>query len=77
MEIVFSHEARLACESLKEKHPALKKLITQMLEYDPRPAYYSKKSKRDTFGVKLFDLDIKWEVKENTATVTAIEKASR
>jgi len=74
LEIVFSHEARLACESLKEKYPALKKLITQILEYDPRPAYYPKKSKRNTFGVKLFDLDIKWEVKENTATVTAIEK---
>ncbi|MBT4364673.1 MAG: tRNA (N6-threonylcarbamoyladenosine(37)-N6)-methyltransferase TrmO [Desulfobacteraceae bacterium] len=74
MEIVFSHEASLSCESLKEKHPALKKLIAQILEYDPRPSYYPKKSKRSTFGVKLFDLDIKWEVKENPATVTVIEK---
>ena len=51
----------------------VKTVIEQVLAQDPRPAY--KKNKPDTkeYAVNLFDLNVKFIVKNDLVTVTAIE----
>jgi tRNA-Thr(GGU) m(6)t(6)A37 methyltransferase TsaA len=74
MNIEFSPQARSTCiEKENNGHPDLYTLIVQTLMGDPRPAYYARKPIRKTFGVKLYDLDIKWELKDDHIIVTAID----
>lgn len=52
--------------------PGLRAFITAMLTSDPRPAYYKKTSRRKRFGVKVFDLEVKWEVADEQIRVTEV-----
>lgn len=54
--------------------PNLRRLITQMLENDPRPAYHAATGKRKSFAFRIFDLDVRWEVCGNQIRVTAIDE---
>jgi len=73
--VTFSPEALSTCLAKeKEGLPKLRRLIVQILENDPRPAYFYKKPPRNTFGFKLYDFDVKWEVHGETMHVTGIEK---
>ncbi len=54
--------------------PYLRAFITQMLENDPRPAYYRKHPQPKTFGVKVFDLEVKWEVYGDRVRVLEIRQ---
>jgi tRNA (adenine37-N6)-methyltransferase len=74
--VVFSEAAEDVCGRLSQTHPHLKAMITQMLQADPRPAYYEEKSDKNRFGTRIYDLDVKWEFKDRTVTVTAIDKES-
>lgn len=69
----FSPEA-LACCQAREAFdlPNLKTFIVQMLQNDPRPAYYTRKPTRNNFGATVFDLEVKWEVFEDGIMVTTI-----
>lgn len=71
-EIGFSPEALHACQA----HPGLETLIRQVLAQDPRPAYYGKGGGRQSFGMKLADCDVKWEIVDGAVRVTGIVKAS-
>jgi tRNA (adenine37-N6)-methyltransferase len=71
--VVFPGAAEAICSSLSQTHPRLRAMITQMLQADPRPAYYEEKSDKNRFGTRIYDLDIKWEYKDGTVTVTAID----
>lgn len=76
LEVVFSKAAIDACNQEEKKFPDLKKIIIQILENDPRPAYYpSKKADSDkNFGIKLFDFDLKWTVEDDTIVVLDLIK---
>ena len=73
--VTFSPDALSAC-LVKEKEglPKLRRLIVQILANDPRPAYFSNKPSRNKFGFKLYDFDVKWEIKGERIHVTGIEK---
>ena len=74
MDIRFSPQAQTACrEKEASGYPGLSRLIVQTLSLDPRPAYYAVAPVRKTFGMKLYRLDIKWEIRDNHILVTAIE----
>ncbi|MEW8397449.1 MAG: tRNA (N6-threonylcarbamoyladenosine(37)-N6)-methyltransferase TrmO, partial [Candidatus Thiodiazotropha sp.] len=49
----------------------LKTLIRRILENDPRPAYLDE-AKRDRFGMRLFDFNIRWEVRDGSFLVTEL-----
>ena len=48
-------------------------VIEQVLAQDPRPAYKKNKPDNKEYAVNLFDLNVKFTVKDNLITVTAIE----
>jgi tRNA (adenine37-N6)-methyltransferase len=51
--------------------PQLRKLIADMLAFNPRPAYQGDDPNR-IFGTTVFDLEVKWKQAENVVTVVEI-----
>ncbi len=57
----------------KEKSiPELREVITGVLAQDPRPAYRGDEEPGRIYGVKLFDLNIRWQVEGKIANVVEI-----
>ncbi|MCL9776020.1 tRNA (N6-threonylcarbamoyladenosine(37)-N6)-methyltransferase TrmO [Vibrio methylphosphonaticus] len=50
-----------------------RQVISQVLAQDPRPAYKKGKPDNKEYGVKLYDWNIKFKIKDESALVTAIE----
>jgi tRNA-Thr(GGU) m(6)t(6)A37 methyltransferase TsaA len=69
----FTEQSRQACMELEKTYPGLTKLIEQVLQTDPRPAYMGRGSKRTEFGMRLYDLNIRWSVCQQTIVVQNIE----
>lgn len=75
LKVQFEPAARSALSSLPgERYPDLERLITDTLSQDPRPAYRQGKPDEKQYGVKLFDLDIRFRVEEPHVKVAAIVK---
>jgi tRNA-Thr(GGU) m(6)t(6)A37 methyltransferase TsaA len=55
----------------------LRRLIEQILEQDPRPAYLQDSLARQSFGMQLYDYDIRWRVSEEDRVVDSITLADR
>ena len=66
----FSPTAAAYCadESVGE----LRVLIEQILRQDPRPAYEQDRAAPQAYGMRLYDLEVRWEMRGATAYVTAI-----
>ncbi len=76
LNVIFSPRARLFCRENQKKGlpPDMERFITKILEIDPRPAYCATSpNPKKQFGMRLFDIDVKWEVKGNNIVVTSIE----
>ncbi len=52
----------------------LKRLITQVLGQDPRPAYLDDNPQPREFGMRLLDFDIRWRMEDGVAYVLQIDK---
>jgi tRNA-Thr(GGU) m(6)t(6)A37 methyltransferase TsaA len=55
------------------KRPNLKRLITDMLSYNPRPAYQDDDPER-VFGTTVFDLEVKWRQFGNRVTIVSLDR---
>jgi tRNA-Thr(GGU) m(6)t(6)A37 methyltransferase TsaA len=73
--VAFTDQSRQTCIEREKTYPGLADLITQVLQADPRPAYMSSVSKRTEFGMRLYDLNIRWSVRQQTIVVRKIEAA--
>lgn len=54
--------------------PELRELIIQIISQDPRPAYKKGKSEPQTFGIKLYHYNIRWQVINLQAIVIDIQE---
>ncbi len=54
-----------------ESRPALRQIITDMLAYNPRPAYQNDDPER-IFGTRLYDLEVRWIQEGSNVTVVKI-----
>lgn len=71
----FSPQAELAAERFDgSDRPGLKNLITDMLRYNPRPAYQSTDNER-IYGTRIYDLEIRWRYQHTSTLVTEILKS--
>lgn len=73
--VMFSDAAQQQLQKLGPEYPRLGALIEQVLQQDPRPAYQDKTA--DTgrvFGMRLYDLEIKWQLHNGVIQVIAMEK---
>ncbi|MCK7574984.1 MAG: tRNA (N6-threonylcarbamoyladenosine(37)-N6)-methyltransferase TrmO [Chromatiales bacterium] len=55
---------------------ALRTLVTQVLEQDPRPGYMDRYPDRREFGLRLMEFDIRWHLEAGHIEVTGIRPAS-
>ena len=71
-QVTFTPEAERAVQTLEnENRPALRQLISDMLGFNPRPAYQSDDPDR-IFGTRLFNLDVRWKQTGNRVLVLQI-----
>jgi tRNA-Thr(GGU) m(6)t(6)A37 methyltransferase TsaA len=50
----------------------LRVLIEQVIAQDPRPGYMDRYPERRSFGLRLYDLDVSWELADDGFLVTAV-----
>lgn len=74
MKVEFSPIAIKQLAQLKVEQVNLQDLIKEVLSQDPRPAYQDTNDPLKTYGMALYDLNIQWQVIENTNHVLSIEK---
>ncbi|WP_199608721.1 tRNA (N6-threonylcarbamoyladenosine(37)-N6)-methyltransferase TrmO [Flocculibacter collagenilyticus] len=74
MTVSFSEQATQACEQNIAQYPVLKTFIEKLLKQDPRPAYKKNKPTEQTYGVDLYEFNVKWTVEANHNHVTEIIK---
>lgn len=77
LEVDFKPEAERACLDMARRYPALEGLIRQVLAQDPRPAYRAEGDDDREYGVALYDLNVRFCVRQGRVQVNAIETASR
>lgn len=53
-------------------YPQLKHIITEILQYDPRPAYQAAGQDGRQYSMKLYDFDVKWQLREGRVWVSDI-----
>lgn len=70
----FSDVAQAQLAQFAPAYPQLAELIDQVLRQDPRPAYKRSDLKNKTYGMNLFDLNIKWQVIGTENHVISITK---
>lgn len=70
--VTFSTQAEHQLQLLQRERPRLRELVTELLAYDPRPAYRGDADGGRDYGVRLFDLDVRWRMLGEMAEVTAL-----
>jgi tRNA-Thr(GGU) m(6)t(6)A37 methyltransferase TsaA len=60
--VSFNKSAQLDLQKYQNKASDLTTLITQILAQDPRPAYKKNKEDDNIYGIRLYDLNIKWRL---------------
>ena len=68
----FSPDCLSQLAEQTRRYPRLETLITECLAQDPRPAY-RKGEEQAEYGIRLYDLNIRWQAKGDAATVLSIE----
>ena len=75
LQVVFTSEARVQLQQLQKTRSELEQTIVAILQLDPRPAYQDAATKQKTeYGIKLFDLDIKFRIRDDVAEVYGLLK---
>lgn len=76
VQVDFTPEALADCQALQGgKSPEILRLIRQILEHDPRPAYQANRPGKHSFGMRLLDFELQWQAEQNHITVTSVKKS--
>jgi len=71
--VAFTAQAEQSCALLENDHPGFLDLLEQVLGADPRPAYVERQPARTDFGMRLYDVNVRWRVQEGTIVVHTVE----
>ncbi|AUL72719.1 tRNA (N6-threonylcarbamoyladenosine(37)-N6)-methyltransferase TrmO [Pseudoalteromonas sp. 13-15] len=74
MSVEFTPEVTLFIEQ-QTLYPDLLNFISNVLKQDPRPAYKKQKDGEQSYGMTLYDYNIRWQVNGEHNLVTSIEKS--
>ena len=70
LHVSYTQPALEQIQQYQTRWPDLQQTITAVLELDPRPAYQDAAIHQKTeFGMRLYDLDIKWRVSDDSVEV--------
>ena len=67
--VVWTEQGRAACAQGSERYPDLAALVEALLARDPRPAYRRDEDGERVYGMRVYDLDVRWRVREDMAEV--------
>jgi putative methyltransferase, YaeB/AF_0241 family len=70
--VTFSPEAESQISALESRYPELRLLIEQVLSQQPQPAYHGK-DRNKSYGMALYDLNIRWQIEATGFKVVAVE----
>ena len=73
LQVIFSEESTEVCLREQERYPQLARLIGEILAQDPRPAYQAENDAGREYGVRLYDLNIRFRIESGVAEVITIE----
>ena len=74
MSVEFTPEVTLFIEQ-QTQYPDLLNFISNVLKQDPRPAYKKQKDGEQSYGMTLYDYNVRWQVNGEHNLVTSIEKS--
>ncbi|MBQ4857385.1 tRNA (N6-threonylcarbamoyladenosine(37)-N6)-methyltransferase TrmO [Pseudoalteromonas sp. MMG007] len=74
MSVEFTPEVTSFIEQ-QTQYPDLLNFISNVLKQDPRPAYKKQKDGEQSYGMTLYDYNIRWQVNGEHNVVTSIEKS--
>lgn len=74
LQVEFAPEALRACRAEEARGRKLIPLIRQILENDPRPAYYANRPGPHSFGMRLLEFELQWQVKDKRIEVLSVKK---
>ena len=63
--VFWSSKGETALSAYEQKHGAIRNLIEQVLQQDPRPAYRHGKSEEKVYGVRLLEADVRFQIRED------------
>jgi tRNA-Thr(GGU) m(6)t(6)A37 methyltransferase TsaA len=74
--VTFSTESLSVIEKFSEQHPRLQSLVSQLLEWDPRPTSQRRSmpieapaSEGMVFAFRILDFDVQWEIRSGAIWV--------
>jgi tRNA-Thr(GGU) m(6)t(6)A37 methyltransferase TsaA len=71
--VTFCEQAAQQCADREQATAVdLRQLIEQILRADPRPAYRANQPQEQSFGMRLYDFDLRWSVTGNHIEVTEL-----
>jgi tRNA-Thr(GGU) m(6)t(6)A37 methyltransferase TsaA len=73
LSVAFTDKALIQVREKEKKIPNLGAVITGMLENDPRPAYTNGEDTGRVYGIRVFDMDVKWKVEGSRVVVISME----
>ncbi|TMP06215.1 tRNA (N6-threonylcarbamoyladenosine(37)-N6)-methyltransferase TrmO [Pseudoalteromonas sp. S3178] len=74
MSVEFTPEVTSFIEQ-QTQYPDLLNFISNVLKQDPRPAYKKQKDGEQSYGMTLYNYNIRWQVNGEHNVVTSIEKS--
>jgi tRNA-Thr(GGU) m(6)t(6)A37 methyltransferase TsaA len=74
--VIFTAAAQQACTRLEAVHPGFVDLLEQVLRADPRPAYANRQDTRTAFGMRLYDVNVRWTIGKDAIVVQTIESGA-
>jgi len=74
MSVEFTPEVTSFIEQ-QTQYPDLHNFISNVLKQDPRPAYKKQKDGEQSYGMTLYNYNIRWQVNGEHNVVTSIEKS--
>ena len=71
--VTFSDQALQTCRVLERQQPGLENLIRGLIALDPRPAYHENRPQRGSYGMRLWDWNVRFCVTGSHALVEGID----
>jgi len=69
LRVMWTEQARAACALWSARYPDLVALVAALLARDPRPAYRRDEDDGRVYGMRVYDLDVRWRVAESVVEV--------
>lgn len=73
MQVCFSTTAEQQLAQQQQRHPNLRRFITQVLAQDPRPAYRKEGNESREYAVLLLEFNVRWWVIDQQTEVLSID----